>query len=142
MSQVAMSHVTHRNESCHTSKRAMSNTGMSHTTHTRQYCHAHQCYTPCLILMNHVTHRNESCHIQERVTTHIQCSIDTRSNVNMQELATTGWRIVIACLICIGHFPQKSLIISGSFAENDLQLKASYESSPPCRASRVCTALF
>ena len=39
---------------------------------------------------------------------------------------------LIGCLIHIGHFPQKSLIISGSFAKNDLQLKATYGSSAPC----------
>ena len=43
----------------------------------------------------------------------------------------TEWQRPIGCIISIGHFPQKSLIISGFLAENDMQLKASYVPLPP-----------
>jgi len=38
----------------------------------------------------------------------------------------------------IGHFLQKSAVISGSFAENDLQSKTFYEFLPPCSDVTLC----
>jgi len=43
----------------------------------------------------------------------------------------TEWQRCIGCLILVGHFRQNNPIISDSFAEWDLKLKASYASSPP-----------
>jgi len=42
------------------------------------------------------------------------------------------WCDHIGCSIFISHFLQKCPIIRGSFAETDLQIKASYASSPFC----------
>jgi len=51
-------------------------------------------------------------------------------------LRCTGWPRPIGCLILTlyltSHFRQNSPVISASSPENDLQLNASYGSSPPC----------
>ena len=56
----------------------------------------------------------------------------THSHFHSITTVVTGWQRPIGCFIFIGHVPQKSPIISGSFAKNDLQLEASYGSPPPC----------
>jgi len=55
-----------------------------------------------------------------------------------QTLRPPVGRRVRGCLIFVRDFSQKSPIISRSFAENDLQLKASYASWHPSSASLSC----
>jgi len=56
---------------------------------------------------------------------------DQVSFLDFVENWATGWQRRIGCLMFIGHFLQKHPKINGSFAERDLQFKASYASSPP-----------
>jgi len=67
-----------------------------------------------------------ACHTHNIVQSNIFVAVRNK------HLSRTGWQKPTGCLIFIGYFPQKSPIISGSFAKNNLQLKASYGSSPPC----------
>jgi len=67
------------------------------------------------------------------------CSVWGNSMIDMIH---TGWWRSIGCLIFMGPFPQKSPIISGSFAKNDQQRKASYVSSWPCDSSECICIIF
>jgi len=127
------SHVSHKNETRHTSECVMSK---RHSLYRNEACHTYGCVTshmwkreprtsqprglPCAPpqLSRHDAYEWDMSHICMRHVIYLS--------------ANTGWQRLIGSLIFIGHFPQKSLIFSGSFVENDLQLRGSYESSPPC----------
>ena len=49
-----------------------------------------------------------------------------------------GWQRLTGSLTIIGHFLQKWPIFSGSFVENNLQLRGSYESSLPLWVRADC----
>jgi len=56
----------------------------------------------------------------------------TKFTCDFGELVHTGWQKCRGYHIVVGHFLQKSHIISGSFAERDQRVKAFYASSPLC----------
>jgi len=64
------SHVTHKNESCHTYDWVVSHIWMSHSTHMNESCHTYE-WVMSHIWMSHVTHMNESCHTYEWVMSYI-----------------------------------------------------------------------
>jgi len=62
---------------------------------------------------------------------HTQKHIPIRKYLNLA--GNTGWQRCIGCLMFMGHFPQKSPEISGSFEDSEQQLKAAKHFRHPVR---------
>ena len=91
-------------------------------------------------LHSHVLHGKSAMFFMERATFLMERvpGKSSTERVLMERVVWKEWQRWIGYLILIGHFPQKNPIPSGSFAKRDLQLKASYASSPPCTWKEPC----
>ena len=86
-----------------------------------------QCIAVWRSVVQHTTHTYT--HIL-RARTRTRTQTQTRKHADTQALLVHKFS---GCLILIGHFPQQSPIISGIWAERELQLTGSNVSLPPCR---------
>jgi len=102
---------------------------------TYMYTQVKYMYVHTSVLTSHtppnIQHNSEIHVCTHKWHTHVHTSVLTSRTGNSIVMSPqfvngytwgwhTGWRRSGECLICIGHFPPKSPMISGSFAERDL----------------------